>query len=53
MEIDGELTDGVVKGFNIEAIMGVVEKHIKKPVVVEDLLGGDYPCQRFCERGRV
>ncbi len=37
MKIDNELTDDVVKGNNIESILEIVEKQIRKPVVVEDL----------------
>jgi sugar diacid utilization regulator len=37
MKIDNELTDDVVKGNNVESILEIVEKEIKKPVVVEDL----------------
>ena len=37
MKIEQELANSVVKGNNIPAILEIVEKHIKKPVVVEDL----------------
>jgi sugar diacid utilization regulator/predicted hydrocarbon binding protein len=37
MRIEHELTDAVVKGNNIETILCIVEKHIKRPVIVEDV----------------
>lgn len=37
MSIEHELTDAVVKGNNIETILGIVEKHIKRPIIVEDV----------------
>ncbi|MBB6446642.1 XylR N-terminal domain-containing protein [Bacillus benzoevorans] len=37
MKIEHELTDAVVKGNNIETILCIVEKHIKRPVIVEDV----------------
>ena len=37
MRIEHELTDAVVKGKNIEEILCIVEKHIKKPIIVEDV----------------
>lgn len=37
MRIEHELTDAVVKRKNIEEILCIVEKHIKKPIIVEDV----------------
>ena len=37
MKIEHELTDAVVKGKNIEEILCIVEKHIKKPIIVENV----------------
>lgn len=37
MKVEHELTDAVIKGNDIETILGIVDKHIKRPVIVEDV----------------
>ncbi|MCQ6282291.1 4-vinyl reductase [Bacillus sp. EB600] len=37
MKIDHALTDGLIKGNDVETILDIVEKQIMRPVVIEDL----------------
>ena len=37
MNIDHVLTNGVIKGHDVEALLDIVEKQIKRPIIIEDL----------------